>query len=158
MSSIRLRTNGKGELAENPLGVQLTYCPRCGGEGRELVMTGNRRRVYTCGTCKTENFGALSTDKCGKCGGRFLSQSREIKENEKLPGGLCEACEKEVEAHKKVVAEGGIYFRCAKCGVQGVIKNTAPICQLVREKQGPDYVGTAYPCGIEFNECDQHGG
>ena len=146
---------------DNPLGCQLTFCPRCGGEGRDLILTGTRRTVIKCPNCGCQNFGSRESEKCGRCQSPLRGgESRKMEEHEKLPGGLCESCEKEVLEHKKVVAEGGLHFNCKQCNMTGVIKAQSPSCMEVRKKLNLDKKidGEYPPAGIEFEACIQHGG
>jgi hypothetical protein len=73
-----------------------------------------------------------------------------IGENEKLPGSLCEACEKEVAEHAAEVAAGGVYFRCEACGATGVVKADAPLAAQARKGLG---IPAPKPCGVEAGSC-----
>jgi hypothetical protein len=144
VSSIKLHP----EKGVNP---KLTYCGRCGGPGSELVLVGADEWVYTCSSCSTTVFG-YGSGTCPKCQEtRTLNRVRKMEDNEKLPGGLCEACEKEVAEHKAVVEAGGVYFMCEDCGVEGVIKGTAPLAKMAREKLK---VEAPKPLGVKFSKKD----
>ena len=99
-----------------------------------------------------------------------------MEENEVLPTGLCDTCQKETDEHKAIVLKGGVYFKCEQCGKTGVIRETAEYAKHVREamtekakKETPkthipaDYVhptdsdGKYLPLGIAFNKCEEHG-
>ena len=138
-------------LGVNP---HLTFCPRCGGKARELMLIGNRTQKLRCNACGSLIFGHRSSEPCPRCKvrGDFTHEGR-IEENELLPGDLCEQCEKEVALHKSIVAEGGIYWKCKGCAQSGVIKGTSPICAAVREKMNIPPPG---PCGTEFDKCEEH--
>lgn len=125
----------------------LTYCPRCGGDGRDLILVGRKDSVNECRACKLTVFGGGPCPKCGMST-EFV---RKMEDREKLPGGLCEACEKEEAEHEAAVAEGGVYFKCADCGVRGVIKASAPFAAKVREAHG---IAAPKPCGVEFTKKD----
>jgi hypothetical protein len=142
MSSINLHP----EKGVNP---KLTYCPRCGGPGRELILIGADEGVYKCSSCEITVFG-YGHGTCPSCKkSHVLKRERMIGEHEKLPGGLCEACEKEEAEHKVVVEAGGVYFRCADCGVAGVIKGTSQFAIHARKQLK---VEAPKPCGIEFTK------
>ena len=64
---------------------------------------------------------------------------------------LCKDCEDEQELHREIVSNGGIYFKCEKCPVTGVLKASSELAIAVR-KQTP----APAPIGIEFEECSQH--
>jgi hypothetical protein len=137
---------------EKGVNPKLTYCPRCGGDGRDLILIGTRENVFQCASCKIHIFGHTTSEPCPKCQDRgphtFV---RKIEDHEKLPGGLCESCEKETKLHEQVVAEGGIYFECSDCKKSGVIKVTAPLAGIVREKLG---IKAPAPCGVQFTKAD----
>ncbi len=128
---------------------KLTYCPRCGGEGQDLVLIGADDDKFTCAVCGTTSFGARKCLKpdCGSANGR----REKIGERERLPGGLCAACEAEVDVHKREVAAGGVYFRCTDCGAQGVIKAGVPFSRDVRKAHN---LPPPAPCGVEFSKDD----
>jgi hypothetical protein len=158
---------------EKGLNPKLTYCPRCGGEGRDLMLIGTRENVFQCGYCKITIFGHTVSEPCPKCQDRgphtFV---RKIEDHEKLPGGLCLPCEKETTEHDKVVAEGGIHFTCSDCKKGGVIKASAPLSKIIREhhqKEGGDKLAKGWftepihvkgndkvylPCGVQFTKAD----
>lgn len=51
---------------------------------------------------------------------------------------------------EKIISEGGIYWRCADCGMHGVIKAEFKLAKLVRKASG---IATG-PCGYEFTKED----
>ena len=153
--SIALRTDTK----DNILGCQLTFCPRCGGEGKELIMTGNRRAVTTCPSCNTQNFGSRQSDTCGRCNHELRGgSSRKMEEKEKLPGTtVCDKCKAELKEHKNIVLAGGVHFRCKDCSCVGVIKNTSEFAAKVRKAHKlsePDDDGNYKECGVEFTKAE----
>ena len=128
---------------------RLTFCPRCGGDGPDLILLGNRDSVITCPFCNTANYGAIRSDKCGSCGQPLSrGESRKIEEHERIPGSLCKTCKEEVENFKKEVEKGGIYWKC-KCGATGVIKGGSELAVQVREKSGIK----EGPVGVELDKC-----
>lgn len=141
--SIRLHE----KLGVNP---KLTFCPRCGGDARELILVGADDGVYKCRECDITVFGyGLGT--CPGCNSanRTLSKIRTMEEHERLPGSPCEKCEKEINEHRAVVEAGGVYFKCTDCGVEGVIRGTA---QLAKDARKELKVEAPKPCGVEFSK------
>lgn len=134
-------------LGVNP---RLTYCPRCGGEGRGQLLLGNRDYKTKCEHCGTMNFGTRRSEKCGNCKHPLRdSEQTPLTEYEKLPGGLCAACEEEVALHKSVVAEGGVYWKCSNCPATGVLKATAELAKSVRAQAK---IEPPAPVGFEFDK------
>jgi len=110
--SIRLHP----KLGVNP---HLTYCPRCGGEGRDIVLIGARDYIDRCCECDMHLIGG---GRCPKHPGRRTERVRKIEEHEKLPGSMCEACEADQARQEAEVVAGGVYFRC------GVEIQSCPSC------------------------------
>jgi hypothetical protein len=107
--------------------------------------------------------GMMCCERCGKETGVIMDRRlRNTFENGKLyANGLCDDCEKELIEFKSIVENGGIYFRCAQCKADGVIKlndNTRSLIEEVREKQfgrdDPEWMSKAV--GIEFDKCSWH--
>ena len=135
--------------------AHLCYCPRCGGESNELMLIGNRKRIYKCKACNTALIGFRQNEPCGKCkdpGPHEFMKS--IEEGDKLPGHEpCDSCKKEMEQHQAIVQAGGVFWKCNECNRQGVIKAESPISEIVRQKMG---IKAPEPVGIEFEHCKQH--
>jgi len=144
MSSISLhKTKGV-----NP---RLTFCPNCGGEGPDIVLLGSRERKVTCDKCGCVNYGSSRAGKCGRCEQPlFDGKVEKIDEYERLPGSLCAECERVLEEQKRVVAEGGVLFKCKKCGSEGAIKANASLAKEVRKQLG---IEPPKPCGVELESC-----
>lgn len=138
---------------EKGVNPRLTTCARCGGEGRGLILLGKFDYKDVCNSCKTIHYGGANRDPrtnrraCNNCGSEVFTR-QSIDEHEKIPHGLCHFCEKEVALHKKLVEEGGVYWRCRDCKASGVIKDS-PFTKLVRENLN---IEAPQPCGIEFSK------
>jgi len=150
--SIRLHK----EYGVNP---RMTSCPRCGGDGRDLILLGAEDTKYTCQACGMIHFGRPDRGACMRegCDSRMF-ETVKIGEHEKIPSSLCGACEKEVSEHKAVVEAGGVYWRCSDCGRNGVIKPNS-FTEAVRGVHGTE---APSPCGVEFTKddcpaCGPHG-
>ncbi len=141
MSGIRLHPT-KGV---NP---HLGVCPRCGGDNGEIALVGANDGIYVCHRCKQRHVGRPK--ECAQCGHWDFTKTGELGENERIPTGLCKSCETEVAEHKKVVASGGVYFKCSDCGVSGAIRPNA-FTEAVRKQAG---VATPAPVGVEFSKAD----
>lgn len=138
-------------LGVNPY---LSFCPRCGGDGPDIMLIGNRTAVHQCRSCNTMLFGSKSYEPCGKCGASGPhTYLREIEKWDKLPGGLCEKCEKEEKEHLEMVQAGGVYFKCEKCSATGVVKASSELAKHVRSKLN---IEPPALCGVTFDSCDQH--
>jgi len=130
---------------EKGLNPHLTVCSRCGGEGREIILLGNQNKVFKCTSCGQVHIGRPKKGLCRKCG-NGVEFERDIDDYERLPGDLCDNCKEEIKTFKKIVAEGGIYWKCEECHREGVIKVDAPLAKAVRKQLNvspPDACGVA---------------
>jgi len=148
---------------EKGVNPRLTICQWCGGDAPELVLVGNDDSVYICGNgCGAKLYGGMgrSRQKCPKCGqvGNWQFDHK-LEEYEKLPGGPCDKCQKKIDEENERMAEarkeveaGGVFWKCEKCGSEGAIKRTHPICAEVRKKLNTP---TPRSCGVAFTpeEC-----
>jgi len=134
---------------EKGLNPHLAICPRCGKDNGEIVLLGAHCKEYICKDCGQTHIGRQ--DKCMNCGSfHSLRYAGEIGDHEKIPTNLCKECEEELDSFKKIVDDGGIYFRCIACHANGVIPKTHSVVALVREKLN---LPTG-PCGIEVEKKD----
>ena len=147
---------GEGVTLHPAKGVNpfLTTCHQC-GKDVGLVLLGVKDYIDTCTNCNAPHVGGMEGRgcyrKCMKCGEIGTPDRRHLEKDEKLPIEICDDCKKLNEEVKKMVAEGGIHFRCTKCGSAGGIKKDTPLSKLVREKMN---IPTG-PCGVELDECPQ---
>lgn len=147
---------------EKGVNPRLTICPRCGGDGPELMLIGNQDGVYKCKYCGKSGIGNPSgypKEKCpssGSLNGRHEWKfQRRLDDMERIPGSLCDNCIQEIKEHEKLVADGGVYWRCLKCGKSGVILAHSEFAKAVRNAHKlaePDTEGKYKPCGAEFDE------
>ena len=132
------------------LNPALTYCPRCGGETNELMLLGDAR-VYQCQTCKQKMIGQHA-ESCPNGHGKMAYVSHYENEfGKRLPSrSLCDKCEEEVKEHKRIVADGGIYWKCSDCKTEGVIRYN----ELAHDVRMQLRVPPPKPCVIEFSKAD----
>lgn len=140
-------------LNENgDIGPHMTFCPQCGGEAREIVLMGNKEYKDVCQHCRMIHYGGVDPvrgqRKCVKCGSYALLRVR-MTENEKVPGPLCEKCEKLNRECDEAVAVGGVYWKHEECGSRGAIKASAHLAQRVRKQMKIPAPGK---CGIDFDK------
>lgn len=143
----------KGIELHPTLGVnpRLTVCPRCGGDGPELMLLGRRNHKFSCKQCGTTSYSAR---KCLRCAadGRYPYDgiAVELEASERVPGSLCASCEQEAAGHKAIVEAGGIYWQCESCKQSGVIR-PSPFTEMVRAAAG---IAAPNPVGARFTKAD----
>lgn len=146
----------KGDLTLHPkLGVnaRMTTCLACGADTPELVMLGKHNHVTTCPSCGIKCYGVTTRGSCLRCKSSLKGgETRELADGEKVPGGLCSACEETRKQVEELVAAGGVHFRCKSCGSAGVIKAEHQIAIDTRDHYG---FHNGEPCGVELPECPQ---
>jgi hypothetical protein len=131
---------------EKGVNPKLTYCPRCGGESNELLLLGAHDKKFTC-SCGEVYIGYPRGGKCVKGCGGHVAFDKEIDEYERLPAtDVCDECKKEIAKHKKIVTEGGVYWKCSVCSSEGVIKKSK-FADAVRRAHKIDPPGE---CGVDF--------
>lgn len=141
-------------LGVNP---RMTVCPRCGGDGDKLMLLGSQNYKYTCryANCGLTHYGKPTGAAARTCPGCGLAADwvnrTELDDNERLPASApCRKCQAEIDEHKKVVAEGGIYFRCKDCKAQGVIRAN----ELTAKVRAHAKIEPPNPVGVEFAKDD----
>ena len=163
-------------MLDSKLGInpRLTYCIRCVEKGKklnaikkedrpndgpDLVLMGNKNYVDTCKSCGMQHYGGAPgvkprqpyhpSRKCIKCGnGEF--DRRQLLEHERVPSGVpCEECQKELDEVKKIVEEGGVYWRCESCLQEGVIRGTHQFAKDIRVQMK---IEAPHPLGVTFTK------
>lgn len=119
-------------------------CERCGEDTGEILIPGKINK-YTC-TCGKEIYGSKFACSCGSK--KYNTKELDVEIPRHIPYGFCAACKEELKNMEEEIDRGGIYFKC-KCGANGVIKYTAPICKEIRKKLNV----LEGPCGIELKKC-----
>ncbi len=133
---------------EKGLNPHLTVCPRCGKDSPEILLLGAVNKVYKCLSCNTDYIGRPKKGVCLKCSAR-VKLDREINDGERLPGNNCDECKEELELFDKVVAEGGIFWKCEDCKQTGVIRAASEMAKAVRKKMD---IAPPKPCGVNFTK------
>jgi len=132
-------------LGVNP---KLTICTRCGKDGDELILIGAKEWLVQCDNCHIKIYGG---GPCPSCKSTRVSRIRKIGEHERLPStSPCKECRKELSVHAEMVRQGGVFFKCKGCGVDGVVKPTAELAKLVRKKMA---IAPPDPVGVELGTC-----
>jgi len=134
------------KLGLNP---RLTVCPCCGKDGPEIALLGIVNTIYSCRGCDIKFVG----HKCPKCGTTCgLEKVRQLEEGERLLGSVCDSCREKQATADTAVREGGVYWRCTDCKLEGAIKKNE-FSEKVRlaHGKGMRYEG---PCGVEFTKKD----
>jgi len=133
------------EKGVNPVIVPCAN-PEC-KEGAGIAMLGINGYMATCQKCGKVSIGVGKlTSTCLNCKARALGNHVELT-NKNMPPieGFCNSCKKKIEDEVKA---GGIYYRCLKCGSQGVVKRDADISIEIRKK-----VAAPDPVGVELPDC-----
>lgn len=130
----------------------LTVCERC-GKDIGLILVGRRDKIRQCGGCKQHLIGFREMEPCPSCGDRGPhAYVKTLQEGDKLPGGLCDECDKEVREHNEIVRQGGVHWKCKECKRGGVIR-PSDFAAKVREAAN---VPAPNPVGVEFEKCAEH--
>lgn len=137
------------KLGLNP---RMMRCIRCGELTNEIALLGNRNRKYKCKNCGVIVCGGRGSDKCPSCGEMWcLEFYKELEDHEELPS-ICDKCRKLQSDVDAMVRDGGVYFKCKKCGSEGGFKKDHPLSGEVRKQLKVD---PPKPCGVELEECPQ---
>lgn len=135
---------------EKGLNVHLTFCQRCGGETNELAFCGNRNWTgicpihgYVCMGPRTAKRGYCPHKGCDK----QLDGVHELADRERVAGTLCDTCRELLEKVNKVLADGGVRFRCRQCQTEGVIARNEDNAATIDEIKGKGFGG------VEIDNC-----
>jgi len=144
------------------LDPHMTYCTRCKGDAEELTIGHVKEVTFPDGKVAYYNVGNLTKliDDIKRNGGpdygRYGHQTRDVEEREKLPASQpCNKCKEEMKAHMKLVAEGGVYWKCKMCSYEGIVKPGTELAKHVRKEMK---IEPPKPCGLMFQKCDEHPG
>lgn len=145
---------------EKGLNPRLCICPWCGEDNGEIALVGVEDKKYKCRNCGQQWIGKRRCPNC-EVAGEYLGR---LEEGEKLTGGLCDKCKEKEADMIKAVEEGGIYWKCEKCGSTGAFsakkKLSTEISGSAEVDVYPDDIVSRVrkalnvpdgPCGITFN-------
>jgi hypothetical protein len=134
---------------DHGINPSIEICPMCGKETGNIILLG-RCNKYICQDCRKFIYSS-ALPKCCPCGSsRVKLKEVDVKAPMRIPGRICEDCKKTLEEQGAMVRQGGVYFKCRKCGTTGVIRPGHIISLLTRHKMG---ICAPKPCGIELEDC-----
>jgi len=162
---------------ERGLDPHLCFCQRCGGKTNAItvgvVMKGKSSKGVHYYQQGRRGEVEKSIDE-------QLSDVVCVEEHERVPDTHnCEKCQTELNEHKRIVEDGGVFFKCKTCDATGVLRAKSQLAIEVRRevqrtadkeaaanekakfhddwytaRQG---TGSTYiQCGVEFDNCKQH--
>lgn len=137
----------------NPGGLcpHLTVCTRCGEETNALTIGELWKAKYQNQYVYFYRRDRRKIEK--QLNHQFRDdQIQRVGEFERVPFGVCEACETELETYKQIVSDGGVYFECTECRRSGVIKAS----DFTREIRERNNIPAPNPIGVRFDSCQQH--
>jgi len=126
----------------------LAVCMNCGKETGEILLIG-RCDKFVCLSCRQVVYGSAprTCPKCGSC--RIALAAKDVEAPWRIPAGLCDTCAKMFEESKALVRQGGVFWKCKKCGSVGAVRPGTYLALMVRHKMG---VVAPKPCGIKFTK------
>ena len=93
---------------------------------------------------------------CGKSNAYDFSM-RELASTEHVTSGVCEDCEKELKKINEWVKEGGLLWKCDKCGKSGALRATEHIKNIKAAQVANGTIkDMSSPLGVIFDDCSQH--
>jgi tRNA(Ile2) C34 agmatinyltransferase TiaS len=136
---------------EKGVNPRLMVCIRC-GESTGVALLGTKEYTARCSNCDMTVIGVgRGGGKCPKCEQPARDDIRKIEDHERLPDTekLCKECDENETQQKKMVAKGGVYFRCTDCKATGAVRADHPLSQDIRESAG---VKPPEPISVEFTK------
>ena len=115
----------------------------------EIVLIGDRSRIYKCDECGNTRLSQRTPRRCPSCDKHtifiFIG---EVGDGDKVFGHVCPACHTVFQ----IVEDGGVYWECKKCKTFGVVAPDAPLALETRKK-----LNTYAPAfaGIYLEGCPQ---
>lgn len=129
------------------LNPHLAKCVACGSDTNEILLLGTSDRMYKCGNCDGNIIGGRNKSKCPLCNHTGLKFVRRVDEMERIATGFCDACKKKKDDAKQMVLEGGVFWRCLKCGSEGALGPNHPLSRKIRQD-----VPAPKPIGVEIED------
>lgn len=136
-----------GIMLDKKYGVNahLTICPQCGGDGDELILTGNAGK-WRCESCDLISYGKPKLGKCPQCKSVTSWEWLGVPPpEEKLMGqSPCRKCQERMKVAHDELAKGGVPWRCLVCKSEGVIKADTDFSRAFIKEHG-DKAGCEMP-------------
>ncbi len=139
----------------------MTFCPRCGGDTNELVLTGSAAK-YECKNCHGHVVGHRP-ETCPHCriGRDFINQG-EPSPWERMPSSdICDECKEDIRVLREEVEKGGVPFKCKDCKAEGVIRHDSEFAIEFRKEHPAGWImfdrGNCPSCGRHDGQDNQDG-
>ena len=128
----------------NPCVIRCEHC----GESHSVGLLGAGGYKAACQACYTINICMPGQRNCGVdgCHG-LLGKKDRMPEGESIINGLCDKCIEMQRECDRCVREGGVYWKCSKCGSTGALKADSDISMAVR---ATTKIEAPNPVGFDF--------
>jgi hypothetical protein len=140
------------------LNARCTFCPKCGGEGKELAMLGKNNHVGVCAAHGHIYGIGAGTTRCpaSNCGNPLI-EIRELTDSERVPASdWCDACHAAAKIQQDAVERGGIAWRCKGCKSEGAILKGGPNDAMIAEVRAKGFLGVELPtCPVCEKETEE---
>jgi len=141
---------------EHGVNPRMMICKHCDAD-IGVILVGVRDYKDTCDKCGLVHYGGADDNTCQGCGLKQFTRDK-VALNERIPGGVCDACEAIIKARKdllmaeyeKVKHTGAIFFHCAKCASAGLVKGETEVAKDVRARLN---IPIPAPCGLTLHGC-----
>lgn len=142
----------KGSLhlqEQKAFGVSMVVCERCKKPTGEILLLGPADH-FVCNDCGTHGLGK-GRSVCSRCGSTSLSiVERNVVPPKYIANGFCKECKAELAHHDALVRQGGVYWKCQKCGSTGVVQPGTLPALTTRHRLG---IVAPKPCGMVISCC-----
>ena len=108
------------------------FCGACGRDTDQIRNLGAYNYVRRCAGCGLDNYGGDSIE-CNRCGASMQHAAfRKLREDEKVSGPLCSACQTDADLALRMVENGGVFCVCKKCLTTFALPKDNPIAIRTR--------------------------
>ena len=140
------------------LNARTTFCTKCGGEGKELSLLGNKNYTGVCAAHGHIYGIGAGTHRCivPSCGNP-LTEIRELNDSEPVPAAdWCDACRASAKIQQDAIEAGGIAWRCKGCKSEGAILKGGAQDAMIAEVRAKGYLGVEFPtCPVCAKEAEE---